>query len=326
MTRNGLPSNWPVLAERPNSWLVGDKSPQPSCGSRGVKSRRAGMTLVELLVVIAIIGVLLALLFPAVQSARAAANNTACLNNLRQIGLAVQHYESTYKKYPRGSHREILPYLEQERASGAVPPSVLLCPMENRRDLNRLINHPNSPFSLGSNYAYNRGRWEFDYPTETPFSGSYRADQIKDGLTNTLCASEVKLGTGLLRSTTNVGGLIPNDPTIFQHAAGERFLSSNAGIERSHTRWKDSAIEQSGFTTTFPPNTVVPLIEGDMTHDVNVIDFSQFRAVVTARSWHGPWVNVVFLDARVRPISSSIEAKVWRGLSTPMSQEVIELP
>lgn len=287
---------------------------------------RRGLTLIELLVVIGIIGVLIAILLPAVQSARASANNSACLNNLRQIGLAVQQYESAYKKLPRGSHKEILAYLEQEAANNAVPPSILLCPMENKRDLNRVSDHPNSAFLLGSNYAYSRGRWTFDRPSETPFSGTYRADQVKDGLTNTLCASEVKLGTGLLRSMTNMAGEIPNDPTIFQNADGERFLISNAGIERSHTRWNGSTIEQTGFTTTFPPNTFVPLIDGDMTYDVNVVDLVRTRAVVTARSWHGPWVNVVFLDARVRPISSSIEAKVWRGLSTPMGQELIDLP
>lgn len=295
-----------------------------ACVHRRTASRREGLTLVELLVVVAIIGVLLAVLLPAVQSARAAANNTACLNNLRQIGLAVQQYESTYKKLPRGTHTHILPYLEQKDARGAAPPSVLLCPMENRRDLNRVSDHPNTGFLLGSNYAYSRGRWNFDHPLETPFSGTYRADQVKDGLTNTLCASEVKLGTGLLRSATSFGGAIPNDPTIFQNAPGERFLSSNASIERSHTRWNDRTIEQTGFTTTFPPNTFVPLIDGEMTHDVNVIDLSQFRAVVTARSWHGPWVNVVFLDARVRPISSSIRAAEWRALSTPMGQEVMD--
>lgn len=61
-----------------------------------------GFTLVELLVVIAIIGVLIALLLPAVQAARESSRRTACKNNLRQIGIALTSYESANKKWPAG--------------------------------------------------------------------------------------------------------------------------------------------------------------------------------------------------------------------------------
>lgn len=90
--------------------------------------RRKGFTLLELLVVIAIIGVLMALLLPAVQKVRAAADWLQCANNLKQIGLALHNYHGSFSRFPPGvtSQRpkepyprmswltRLLPYIEQD--------------------------------------------------------------------------------------------------------------------------------------------------------------------------------------------------------------------
>src|SRR5882762_5509877 len=84
---------------------------------------RMGFTLVELLVVIAIIGVLVALLLPAVQAAREAARRTQCSNNLKQVILATTNYADVYKgAFPVGEYSccwgtwlvALLPYIEQK--------------------------------------------------------------------------------------------------------------------------------------------------------------------------------------------------------------------
>jgi prepilin-type N-terminal cleavage/methylation domain-containing protein len=84
-------------------------------------AKRPAFTLVELLVVIAIIGVLVALLLPAVQAARESARRSKCVNNLKQVGLAVHNYENTFRTFPIGAYDccygtwvlSLLPYIEQ---------------------------------------------------------------------------------------------------------------------------------------------------------------------------------------------------------------------
>jgi len=90
------------------------------------EKRPFGFTLVELLVVIAIIGILVALLLPAIQAAREAARRTKCINNLKNLGLACLNYESAKRSYPPSSSTAsdksvnglswevlVLPYVEE---------------------------------------------------------------------------------------------------------------------------------------------------------------------------------------------------------------------
>lgn len=106
------------------SWYVSRR-----IDSKTASRRSLGFTLVELLVVIAIIGILVALLLPAVQAAREAARRAQCSNNLKQMGIAVLNYENTRKTFPPGSTTKstainsdymstwsihLLPYLEEQ--------------------------------------------------------------------------------------------------------------------------------------------------------------------------------------------------------------------
>src|SRR5262245_61968776 len=98
-----------------------ERSPtgRPQFGQRTFLS---GFTLVELLVVIAIIGILVALLLPAIQSAREAARRTQCMNNLKNIGLAVLNHADAHKVFPTGGRSYVpasgIPGLAQNLENG----------------------------------------------------------------------------------------------------------------------------------------------------------------------------------------------------------------
>jgi type II secretory pathway pseudopilin PulG len=184
--------------------------------------------LVELLVVIAIIGTLIALLLPAIQAAREAARRASCQNNLQQIGLAVQNYQSATKHLPPPKAGEtiftnlggtlvlLLPYLEQNAmfarydiAKAATDPlnlpitekpvSVYLCPSMSLpravpdRSCNEVLGPGSYIISTRVEYRdYSALDGAFANLTEKPYSLDFR--HITDGLSRTLLVGEVNYG------------------------------------------------------------------------------------------------------------------------------------
>jgi len=316
-------------------------------------------TLVELLVVIAIIGILIALLLPAVQAAREAARRMSCTNNLKQIVLGMHNYLDAHKAFPTGGLNDgrptwpvhVMPYIEQGAIYSefnlngtyySAPNQAilintdfpfLLCPSDGKQSLMastvaaQYRQHNYSACSGNTANAYSNG-WIGAWPLSVP-----TADQV------------IHLG-GMFQVNRNrpfwaTLGDVPdgtsNTMGVSEVIQGRSGTTTTGGDDvRGFIMWTATTL----FTAYDPPNTrnpdVIPynsfcnqLLNPDMPCITSVIDLAapagsgQYVSKLSARSRHTGGVNAGMVDGSVQFFSSTINLDSWRALSTTRGGESV---
>lgn len=295
------------------------------------RNRNDGFTLVELLVVIAIIGILLAILLPAVQAAREAARRVECGNNLKQMGLAMHSYHDIHNEYPSGYiyphftmwQAFLLPHLEQGNlhdsiqwgAAWDVPNS------PNAKACNTVI----STFRCPSSGAPTRMADVQGYVERVP--GNYLA--IASGVITRESGPEPWIGSlgrdGIFFRDSGVSNADIRDGLSNTVAIGEALFRYDV--------WgnNDDGDPQVVDHWSIGSNNPMHLMEGTESlgstgvaiNSVKVESAHIDEKELCISSYHRAGVNVVYADGHVAFIPQEIDRKTWSALGTRWGQEPI---
>ena len=238
--------------------------------------KHRGFTLVELLVVIAIIGILVALLLPAVQAAREAARRISCVNNLTQLMLAVQNYDATYRMYPAGTlnptgpiadapqgyhHNwlsQLLPYIEEQNTFNHIDFTVGVYDAKNsdvrqvRMTVLRCPSDPVVPNDVVSS-SYAGLHHDVDTPIDVDNHGVFflnsavRYEDVKDGSTHTIFIGEKNTD-----AQQDLGWMSGTHSTLRNTGMPINALKPRSGVTTPVTTAGTSSAKVGGFASFHP--------------------------------------------------------------------------
>jgi prepilin-type N-terminal cleavage/methylation domain-containing protein/prepilin-type processing-associated H-X9-DG protein len=303
---------------------------------------RGGFTLVELLVVIAIIGILVGLLLPAVQAAREAARRMQCSNNLKQIGLALHNYESSYKAMPAGCngipnaagtnfnghgwtwHASILPYLEQNNLYNAIQGPDGMGnergdqnsgkPLVVRATILKVFWCPSQPDGYQpANYNGNMGTRIGNGNDDCICTGVSNLQQMMTNPWGCMNGDGIFYVQSKIRFADVTDGLAN---TIFvsevPDSGGDAIGQFNAGADRR--------VVFSGGADSNPPTEMSEFLIASETNDpING------GAEEAAGSWHPGGAQFLMGDGSVQFLSENMDMTTYRALSTRSGAEVVTL-